>query len=390
MKSSTPKWCWWGCLVPIVIGLAFFAFIFISEAKVNRKHNQTAPERIYTYHAVSSTVKNRTIDCLNMPEVGEVPPSANPLCLNLYQTSPSEINASLKKSAYTTVMLYGEKIFFEAETEPQMTIKDYGKALYDTAKFTDQVTVPKMMGLYGISDLSYINDNPRHVQLLPYDGLYIRLAHGTDTLRFCDSVATGCATAWYGIIIPEKSLNEHSFNTSLTRENGDKITVKSEWPKNCYTDSTFIHEIAHTMSYNGRMYLDGINGKEIPKYVNEYISGLLGRAAPEYICGNGTVTYESVIDGKNGSANLLEFNSILPPVALSHDHPEDGCNLAVLTLWNQTMAKDWPANFTKFFSQNRADNKKRIDHGSETAWGEFVLDFAGTGRDFLNSHGCRY
>jgi len=389
-KSTTPRWCWWGCLTPIVLIVAYFAFMIISESRSNQKSNATAPERTYVYHAVSSEVKNRTIDCRDMTDIGEAPKSDNPLCLNLYQTSPTEINQKLKDTSYDTVLLYGEKIFFHANREPQADIKNYGQTLYDTAKFTDQVTVPRIMALYGIKDMSYINDNPRNAKILPYDGLYIRLAHGTDTLKFCDQVATGCATGWFSIIVPEKSISEHSFNATLTRENGDTITIESSWPKNCYTDSTFIHEIAHTMSYAGRQYLDGINGKEIPKYFNEYISGLLGRVAPEYICGKGTVTFESIIDGKTGSANLVEFNSIFPPVSLSHHHPEDSCNLAVLALWNKTMAEDWPANFAKFFSQNRVDNQNGIDHGSETAWGQFVLDFAGEGQEYLDSHGCRY
>jgi hypothetical protein len=393
-KKSSSKCCWWSCLIIVILAVIIGIIVFLVYKSENSTGNKSAPAKSYTFPEPSSEAKNRQLDC-TIVYTWEKFVRSRPLCLNLYQTSSAEINSSLGLANYDTIILYGERVILELPAKPTIKgIKNYGEAAYNLAKFTDQITMPKMMDLYGVEDLSFINALRPDEPIEPYDALYIRVAPSLAVANACSGVGSGCARGWFALLIPERFLNpQNAWTKQLGKDSKiltDNVeTIKFAWPVNCMTGGTLIHEIAHILQYSSRIYLAWDQGAVTPKWFNEYQAGLAEDMAVNFICGPGSATFTSKIEGKEDTLDLAEFNGIFPPAELSHDHPKDECNQAVLSAWSKWVGKDFPGNFTEFYQKITTANKAEQYFGQDADFGQFVANITGE-KELLNTHGCGF
>ena len=130
----------------------------MSDEEIDKLIYPAAPKG-YQYPNPPKEALTRTIDCKDVYYMSEFP-RVNPLCLNVFKTSPEEISRMLKEGSYDRIVLYGQQSVFDAAT-----ISDKGETyiedLYQNVKFMDQIAVPKMLAAYGLPNVSYIKQrNP--------------------------------------------------------------------------------------------------------------------------------------------------------------------------------------------------------------------------------------
>jgi hypothetical protein len=157
-----------------------------------------------------------------------------------------------------------------------------------------------------------------------------------------------------------------------------------------------IHEIGHQMAHAQNVKISGMNltFNSPPVWFDEHQAGLTEALGPEFVCGPGTITsYKSNINNKNGTADLVEFNSIFPPAPLSHDEPskDQTCELAnINSMYHWFQKGDFKTQHQSFF---RAFNARMAQGpiNNDQEFTDFILGLFGNDQNetnFLSSHGC--
>lgn len=370
--------------------------------------------REYAFKTPPKEVVSRTIDCSKLHAFTELIPK-NPLCLNLYKTNAQEIDKEIQTGKYDRIILYGQYLIYDApaqwefenvpgrETPKDTTIKrdEVADGAYKNAYFNDQITVPALMKLYGLKDLSAgkgVLD-----KLYPYPAIYSRVSTVDDRKIVCkESVTTpgglpsiGCAHGYWNnaTYYPNSMSNEaRSMPDQRVHRNGreDFLYFDQMRPANCFTDDGFVHEMAHNLLALS-MYAGGHEKvSEAIHYFNEHQAGFAGDMYPEIACGDGNViNFHSNKDVKFDS--IMAYNSIYPAGEMSSAHPTDNkCRLAVLTQWNRMLnAKNWMERSANFYTLLR-DRTKTTPFQTEKDFIKFVSDASGDpqAKAFLNSYGC--
>lgn len=364
-------------IVVVVLVLGYFAFSFLpfltplffewrSGDKAEKDLEMIAemikpgPARDYQFHSPSPEAAKRTINCKNLSAWQEELPIITPLCLNLYKTSPEEINRKVAEGKYDRIILYGEKIIWDAPVIRGEALEnlDLGKAVYDSARFNDQVTVPKLMALFGWDNLSFVNRLTPN-KIFPFPALYFRLSNDEEVQAACgneggDLKIGGCALGMWSTVIPQSVLFEKMSlaNQKVWRiseeKNPDYLVFDYKWPANCYADDVMIHEIAHTLLYAYRIY-NPPQALVATKYFNEHLADTVKVYGTNLICGSGSVSNFRDKSGKEMS--LADFNSTYPPAKMGSAWPDTkhGCQLAMLNGWNTFITKgDFEKQFGAF------------------------------------------
>jgi len=396
----------WGCCLGIgcfaviigllaVLSLVPFArdFFFALRGQENTdamldkitEMSKPAPERKYEFHDPALAAAKRTIDCKGLEIITGMKgmaPSANPLCLNLYRTSPEEISRKISEGKHDRVIVYGEYIIWDAPSSMEgISGSDFGQRVYDSARFNDQITLPRLMDLYGWDNLDFVNKLTSK-KMFPYSALYFRLSSGEEIKKLChrddaESIPAGCALGMWETVVPQHILGEpiSLSNQKVWRiEDGsdgkkDYLAYDFKWPKNCYADKTMIHEIAHVLHYGHRIH----NLPTVfvsPQFFNEHQAGLVGILGSNIVCGEGTVSNFRTKSG--GSSSLVEFNSVYPPADISSFQPnaDQKCKLSIITEWNSYLAKgDFKKQFGSFFAALKAHmkNGKNVSEDGDLA-----------------------
>jgi|GEM_PF-1351629 len=316
------------------------------------------PARDYQFHSPSPEAARRTINCKNLSAWQDKLPIINSLCLNLYKTSPEEINKQVATGKFDRVILYGEKIIWDAPV-----IKgdipdgfDLGKAIWDSARFNDQVTVPRLATLFGWSDLSFVNQlTPDKVY--PFPALYFRLSDDQEVQTACgneggDLKIAGCALGMWSTVVPQSVLfeklslaNQKVWRIS-DKKDRDYLAFDYKWPANCWADETMIHEIAHTLLYAYRVY-NPSDALVSTKYFNEHQADTVKVYGTNLVCGEGSVS--NFRDKSEKKMSLADFDSVYPPAEMGSAWPDTkhGCQLAMLNGWNNFLKK---GSFEKQFA----------------------------------------
>ncbi len=390
-KPKSKKWCF--CLV--FLGLAIIAFLgwrtyvfFGSGANGNGTPNQTA-SKTYTYHEPSAEAKNRQIDCLSLVVFRIT--KKNVLCLNLYQTSADDIQAKLSGSNYDRVIVYGEKTIFDGN--PNTGLTDFSAKFYRVAKFTDQITLPKMMAYYGLENLNYITS-----EFSPYPAIYYLIDPIDLIMKSCSADAAGCGLAHFGLEVNDKVLeNETNSIYFLSRPNSsDTIKLDIDKPSDCYTNSTLMHETAHVLTNANESTLKGsvLSLHYVPTFFAETQAELAAVLGSDWVCGAGTIK-KSVCekDGKvSESCDLIRYNSIFPPAGQHPKFPRDNnCELAMVNeFYKYIGGGDLKTLYPKFFQAVRAQTKVK-NLSTDEAFINFLLGLTNNSqsvKDNLSSHDC--
>ena len=417
----------WGCCLGVgcvamligllsVLSLAPFArdFFFAmrgrekSDAMLDKieEFSKPAPEREYKFHDPTPAAAKRTIDCDGLEIITGMKgmsPSSNPLCLNLYRTSPEEISRKISEGKYDRVIVYGEYVIWDAPSSIEgMSGPDFGHRVYDSARFNDQITLPRLMDLYGWDNLDFVNKLTAK-KMFPYSALYFRLSTGDEIKKLChrddaEAAPAGCALGMWETVVPQHILSEpiSLANQKVWRIEGgpakekDYLAYDYKWPKNCYADKTMIHETAHVLHYGYRIY----NLPTVfvsPQFFNEHQAGLVGILGSNIVCGEGTVANFRT---KNGDpSSLVKFNSVYPPADISSFQPgaDQKCRLAIIAEWNKYLAQ---GNFEKQFESFFAALKTHMKNGKNVSGDDDLADFLAQisqdkrTRQNLSSAGC--
>lgn len=358
-------------LLLIVLGYSLFSFVGptfvidilhlgkpkLSDEQIDKLINPIAPKG-YQYPSPSIDALERTVDCnilYWMPEF----PRTNPLCLNVFKTSPEEMTQMLNSGSYDRIVLYGQYSVFDAPISS--TTNNYLQDLYQNVKFMDQIALPKFLSAYGLSDVSYIKISK------PYPYLYYRISDLDEADKVChydDSTekVSGCARSFYASIIPITAVGPQHSNASPVLRSTDKarFSYLTHYPADCYANEVFLHETSHLLNDAGQGLT---NIYVMDSWLNEQIAGFFAIYGAELACGEGTVTLQRKPEVKDVPKALVEFNAVFPSADLSHKYPTDNlCRQAMLTSWYQYLSKgDYRLNFTRFFTQQRAQTPSLVD-----------------------------
>lgn len=347
---------------------------------------KNAPPKGYSYSSPSNEAKARNIECTNFYHPKKIPIPLHPLCLNLYQTSASDLEKRLNESDYDRIILYGENFILDTPTKIT-TYKLYNglaKSVYDTAIFTDRITIPVLLKIYGLKDLSTIGGADTK-----YPAIYTRISTNEELRIACSEFALGCSLDVSYIALPQTALNVwySSAESTIKKPTGQELKYSTDWPEDCYSTTVIIHEFSHAMQV---MRVPGDIKKTIyflPAWFREHVSGFIQREGANVICGSGTMQYL-------GKENIVQFESEFPPAELEHDHPKNECSQAVMVVWNRYLSDgDVWQQHAKFFTavRQQAPTVRIYDEGSMV---KVLLQLRGTkassDRNFLKSHGCSY
>ncbi|MFH0968968.1 MAG: hypothetical protein V1804_00470, partial [Patescibacteria group bacterium] len=278
--------------------------------------------------------------------------------------------------------VYGENIIWDApiinnSTKPGW---DLGKAIYNSAKFNDQITIPEFFKLYGFSSVSFINElTPNNKYPMP--GLYFRLGNEEEVKKVCtqpgEPEAAGCAMGMWSSMIPQSVMGEKLSlaNQKVWRisdeKNPDYLAFDYKWPENCYADKVLLHETAHLFLYAQRV--NNISDAMVTsRYFNEHQAETVAILSTNLVCGEGTVGNFRAKDGKKMS--LFEFNSIYPPTKMGSAWPDlkKTCQLGLLNQWNAFMAK---GNFETQFPSFSGSLKKWMKEGKTISDDKSLFNF---------------
>lgn len=319
----------------------------------------------------------------------------NILCLNLYQTSSQDIAAKIAAQKYDRIIVYGERAIFDAN--PSIAgAANFSENFYNTAKFTDQYTLPKMMAFYGLADLSYITKD-----FSPYPALLYELEPLSEVKRLCKSTgAHGCAQMHIWSTLDESVLTEHLWTNDefLSKDNMDSVSWKTHWPADCDTDYILMHETAHLLAAAHELKVIGNSVNTwyyLPTWFNEQQAGLAEVLGQNLVCGEGTrVDIKSRVNGQDlPGKDITYFNSLYPAVSLSQDYPRDNeCELGMLSSFYRYLDKGdinttYPAFMVAFRDAMEAQNDFRED-SSFLNFLKSLYHNDPTEMDFLRSHKC--
>ena len=367
-----------------LIDILHFGRKTLSDAEIDKLIYPAAPKG-YEYPAVSPEAAGRSVNCQDIYQMTEFP-RTNPLCLNVFQTSPSEITQTLLSGGYDRLVLYAENSVFDAPTSSDIT-KNYIFDLYNNAKFMDQIAIPKLLAAYGLSDVSYIQSTK------PYPYLYYRISILDEADKICHykdeaEKIKGCARGFYASVIPISAVGPQMSSALPIVRPTDKarFSYLTHFPADCFANITFLHETSHLLNAAGRAF----TGTQVMEsWFNEQVAGFFTIYGAELACGDGTVTLQHKPEVKDVPQELTQFNSTFAAADLSHDYPKDNlCREALLTEWYRYLSKgDYRENFKNFFVQQRATTPSLI---SDTIFANFLLrlDPDPSSRDLLLSKGC--
>jgi hypothetical protein len=427
-QAPAPKSSKKGCYIAVIVCIFLFSwmiFPWISPGSIlmlkdylsgsNRdaeeqkqleeivKSAQPAPARNYQFHNPSKEALNRTIDCKKLAAFQNSLPAITPACLNLYRTSPNEINKKMAEKKYDRIIVYGENIIFDAPAakDPKYPDWDLGKATYDSAKFDDQIAIPALLKLYGLADLSFVNKlTPDKVY--PFPAIYYRVGTDPEVQKVCgtqdQSEFAGCAIGMWAIMVSEKSLGEHLSlaNQKIWRNTGeqqpDYLAFDYKWPENCYTDGVLIHETAHVLLYSLRTD-NPSDALVATRYFNEHQADFVAILGTNLVCGENTVSNFRTRDKKPMS--IPQFNSIYPPTKMGSfsPDPKEGCQLAILNEWNRFMAKgNFETQFGSFITNLKSWMKAGKTINNDKGFEDFVIQLNNDSetQNNLQYHGCPY
>jgi hypothetical protein len=356
----------------------------LSDAEIDRLIYPVAPKG-YAYPVPSAEAAERQVNCQDIYQMAEFP-RENSLCLNVFQTSPEEMTQKLSSGGYDRIVLYAAYSIYDAPTSSDVT-KNYITDLYHTAKFMDQIAIPKFLAAYGLTDVSYIKFTT------PYPYLYFRISDLDEADKIChDKDASGkiqgCARSYYASIIPISAVGpQMSSALPLVRESDKaRFIYLTHYPADCYANGIFLHETSHLFNAAGEAFT-GIHVMD--SWFNEQVAGFFRIYGAELTCGNGTVVMQKEPEVNDVPLALAKFNSTFAPVDLSHDYPKDNlCRQAMLTAWYRYLSRgDLSANFTRFFVEQRTTTPSLV---SDTIFANFLLglDPDPTSRALLVSKGC--
>jgi hypothetical protein len=358
------------------------------------KEKEPAAAREYQLSVPSAEAQNRVFDCSEVKE-DEHFSRGNLLCQNLYQTSAEDLKQKLNSGRYDTVMLYGERLIIESDLKFYNGNSIPAEDLYNVARFNDGLTMPEMLKLFRIDDMSFINrlKLPTGKKLFSYDAMFIRVGNSQKVAEACSSVASGCSSGWYWLTLPDEIYKpRHSYTLDHYRNyETDKLSQKFNWPSNCYTDGIILHEITHALGYSSRTSRTWGEGGVLPVYFNEYMAGFVEDMGAELVCGAGTITAISNASGQPVASNLVEYNSIYPAAELSHDHPkaDQTCQLASLSAWTAYLGKgEWTEQFGKFsrklWQMPGYTTNEEVDRGTLNV----ITSLDPSAKAYLNNYGC--
>jgi len=335
---------------PFGLGLDLFG----NQAKMDKVVDealQRGAERQYTYAQPSTQAKTRTVDCSKLFKFSKLPRN-NPLCVNLYNATAQDLQTKIDSGKYDRIVVYGDNIIMDAPSA-LASYTDMGTRIYNVAKFSDLVTLPKLMGLFGISNLKDMSFG-----IAPYKAIFYRVSTLEEGASVCGiwpdgekisscAIGDGMTIISDRIIAPEDNASVR-FNAASAPTN---MYYFIKFPTNCYTDDIFIHETTHNLiSYSG----------QVPKWFNEQTAGFVGRVGPEEVCGANTLEkFRTKVDGKEvKNYTPVKFLGIFPAAETSHDYPESTCNQGVLTQWYRYLNEggNWPSQFKTFFTDMRNSN----------------------------------
>jgi hypothetical protein len=364
-----------------------------------------APARSYQFHNPSAEVMRRNIDCLKFAVFQKELPIVNPICLNLYRTSPEDINKKVAegKGKNDRVIIYGENIIWDAPIIKNSTKPgwDLGKAIYDSAKFTDQITIPQFLKLYGFPNVNFVNElTPNNKYPMP--GLYYRLGSEEEVKKVCnhegEPEAAGCALGMWSSVIPQSVMEEKMSlpNQKVWRisdeKNPDYLAFDYKWPENCYADEVLLHETAHLFFYALRTsnFSDALVAS---RYFNEHQAETIAILSPNLICGEGMVGNFRAKDGKKMS--LFEFNSIYPPTKMGSAWPDlqKTCQLGLLNQWNAFMAKgNFETQFPAFIGSLKDWMKQGKTISDDKSFFNFMIQLINdpNAKNSLQYRNCQY
>lgn len=364
-----------------------------------------APAKIYEYRNPSAEAKNRIINCMKLGVFQSELPIINPICLNLYRTSAEEINRKASEGKYDRVILYGENIIWDApilkdSNEPGWNL---GAAIYDSAKFNDQITIPKFLKLYGFSDASFVNKLTPN-KIFPFSALYYRLGNNEEVQKVCQrkdggkEEIAGCALGMWSAIVPQHILGE---KMSLSNQKVWRITDEKKpdylafdyrWPENCLTNGVLLHETAHLLLYAQRV--NNISDALVStRYFNEHQADVMKIMGTDLICGGGSIV--NFRDKNKKKMSLFEFNSIFPPTKMGSAWPDTGktCELALLNEWNVFMSQgNFETQFASFISALKDFMRQGKTIGNNKDFFDFLIQLRKdpNAENTLRYHNCQY
>lgn len=368
----------------LLIDILHFGKKGMSDAELDKLLYPVAP-RGYEYPVPSVEAAARSVNCQEIYQMTEFP-RTNPLCLNVFQTTPEEITQKLSSGGYDRIVLYAERSVYDAPISSDVT-KNYIKDLYNNAKFMDQIAIPKLLAAYGLPDVSYIKFSR------PYPYLYYRISSLDEADKICHYKGTaekikGCARSYYASVIPISAVGPQMSSALPLLRPTDKarFAYLTHFPADCFVNITFLHETSHLLNAAGQ----GFTGAQVMEsWFNEQVAGFFAIYGAELACGEGTVTVQRQPEVKDAPQALAQFNSTFAAADLSHDYPKDNlCRQALLTEWYRYLSQgDYRANFTRFFTEQRATTPSLI---SDTILANFLLglDPDPAARDLLLSKSC--
>lgn len=348
-----------------------------------------SPPRNYPLDNVSKAVRERKVDCKKLFLYSQKwSKKENILCANMYTVSEEEIAKAIQEKTADRIVLFGENIFFDVGTNQGAMDAGY---ILNAARFNDRVTLPQMMDIFGFSDLGHIGK-----QVSPYPAIHLRLETNAEINEGHENKSGGYAFGYFENTtdISRMSLPKPSQVSHSRLGGSDRLLISYAWPENCFLSDAIVHEINHNFSEikispdNNYFFL-------LPNWFEEQVGSVVRTIFPEYICGAGTIKgYKSDIAGVSGEKNLIDFNSVMPPVNLYSDNPEwfkNDCQKAAMVSWYRFIGKgDFRTQFRKYATEMRKATKT-TNLRDENNFISFIasLDGSAETKKFLTENGCQ-
>lgn len=388
------KWC---CCGVILVVLLIAVGVYWIQSKSPSDEVKFAPPRNYNLSNPSAEAQKRNIDCKKIIIYKNTPAKQNYnlLCQNLYQTSADDLYAKITGQKYDRIIVFGERVIFDAN--PQViSSRQISDKFYNIAKFTDQVTLPKLMSFYGVANLDYIDTN-----FSPFPAFTYEFESKEEFTKLCkSSTASGCALMHFWSVLDESVFTRKADwidQHFLSKDNMDSVSWKTKWPENCYTDTVLMHETGHLLIQAHAFTVIGRSISAwyyIPSWFNEQQAGLAEIYGQNEVCGTGTLADFNVrVNGKDLPKDLVYFNSLYPAISLSQTYPRDNeCELGMLSSFYRYLAKgDINTTYPAFMIAFRDAMEVNSDFRDDQTFLNFLKDLHhndSAEMDFLRSHKC--
>lgn len=400
--KTSKKFLW---IITIVVILLFFGsklffsgvvFLLHDLSFSGSKKNSadflfgTSEPRDYSFHAVSQSVREKKANCQELYLYTSKKEKNKIYCANLYNTTEEDLEAVLSEDSFDRIVLYGEKMFLDVEANKGLFS---ASKIIDLARFTDQITVPAMMELYGITDFNYIGK-----AYAPYPALHLALNSDEKINEGHTNKSSGYAYIYWANMTDNFYLTTpKSTSKSYVRQDmADRITINYSWPENCYVSQGMLHELNH----NFAMIKMAPTAKDgyflLPNWFDEQVASFAYAIFPEYVCGPGTIkSYKTTINNVVGDKNLIEFNSIMPPANLYNGKTgwyKTNCQKAIMVSWYRFIGKgDLKTQFREYATLMRKV-AKTVNLRGDNALAAFISGLHGTAeaKNFLIQNGCQF